>query len=103
MTTQPATQEALQNAEESARVTRAVQRAADAAYAARVRRAFGARHDRGELAQMIDEMQESTLSNDDWKRLCRSCRSATAAEFAVFAAVLQVRAEWLAVGSGPVR
>lgn len=88
----------LPDADETRRIERVVQKAADTAYAARVQRAFRARHDRGELGEMIDEVQESLLSDDDWERLCRSCRGASREEFAVFAGILHAETRWLATG-----
>ena len=89
--------------EERVHIERAVQAAADRAYAARVQRAFSERWNEGRFMEMAAEVEHSEVLDDEaWKRLCASCRGATKEEFRAFARVLRCEPMWLAVGSGPV-
>ncbi|MCY1718470.1 hypothetical protein OVA26_16160 [Microbacterium sp. SL62] len=85
---------------ESARVTRVVETAADAAYRRRARLAESAVVDGVGRETLVRRRRDAGLDELRWVSLLSSSRTASPDEFQAFAAALGVSARWLAVGSG---
>lgn len=89
----------LRDDPEAARITGVVQRAADAAYRARIAEASRRRFVNSD--ELVGAREGQGISEDRWNALSESSRNAAcSAEFRSFAQALSVSPRWLATGSG---
>lgn len=100
-TTITLTRAAAADKQESDRVMRVVQNAADIAFSNRVQQAVMRRYNRHGLADLVESRDAAGINLGRWLALSRSSRNAESPEeFQAFARVIRVSPKWLATGSG---